>query len=128
MPYASPIASRASTTTTVASRSMSMMRGPPPALLAKERPPPGATGGGPAAAPTPADEQGRAKSCLTAANACHLVLVEVDAETGKVEIPRYWIADDCGTRHDTCPHRQRGENREGRFHEARDAIPPRPHP
>jgi len=47
---------------------------------------------------TPADEQGRAKSYLTAANACHLVLVEVDVETGKVEILKYWIADDCGTR------------------------------
>ena len=47
---------------------------------------------------TVADEQGRAKSYLTAANACHLVLVEVDVETGKVEILRYWIADDCGTR------------------------------
>ncbi len=47
---------------------------------------------------TPADEQGRAKSYLTAANACHLVVVEVDAETGQVEILRYYIADDCGTR------------------------------
>jgi len=47
---------------------------------------------------TPADDQGRAKSYLTAANACHLVLVEVDIETGKVEILKYWIADDCGTR------------------------------
>jgi carbon-monoxide dehydrogenase large subunit len=47
---------------------------------------------------TPADEQGRAKSYLTAANACHLVLVEVDVETGQVAILRYWIADDCGTR------------------------------
>jgi CO/xanthine dehydrogenase Mo-binding subunit len=47
---------------------------------------------------TAADDQGRAKSYLTAANACHLVLVEVDVETGKVEILRYWIADDCGTR------------------------------
>jgi hypothetical protein len=47
---------------------------------------------------TVADDQGRAKSYLTAANACHLVLVEVDAETGKVDILRYWIADDCGTR------------------------------
>ena len=47
---------------------------------------------------TPADEEGRAKSYLTAANACHLVLVEVDAETGMVEIKGYWIADDCGTR------------------------------
>ena len=32
---------------------------------------------------TPADEQGRAKSYLTAANACHLVRVEVDLETGR---------------------------------------------
>jgi CO/xanthine dehydrogenase Mo-binding subunit len=47
---------------------------------------------------TPADEEGRAKSYLTAANACHLVLVEVDPETGKVEILKYVIADDCGTR------------------------------
>jgi carbon-monoxide dehydrogenase large subunit len=47
---------------------------------------------------TPADEQGRAKSYLTAANACHLVLVEVDAETGQVQILKYYIADDCGTR------------------------------
>ena len=47
---------------------------------------------------TPADEQGRAKSYLTAANACHLVLVEVDVETGQVEILKYYITDDCGTR------------------------------
>jgi CO/xanthine dehydrogenase Mo-binding subunit len=43
---------------------------------------------------TPADEQGRAKSYLTAANACHVVLVE----TAQVKILKYWIADDCGTR------------------------------
>ena len=47
---------------------------------------------------TPADDQGRAKSYLTAANACHVVLVEVDAETGQVHILKYYIADDCGTR------------------------------
>jgi CO/xanthine dehydrogenase Mo-binding subunit len=47
---------------------------------------------------TVADEQGRAKSYLTAANACHVVVVEVDAETGQVEILRYFIVDDCGTR------------------------------
>ena len=47
---------------------------------------------------TIADEQGRAKSYLTAANACHLVLVEVDIETAQVKILKYWIADDCGTR------------------------------
>ncbi len=51
-----------------------------------------------AAGRTPADEQGRAKSYLTSANACHLVLVEVDSETGFVEILKYFIADDCGTR------------------------------
>ncbi len=51
-----------------------------------------------AAGRTPADEQGRAKSYLTAANACHLVMVEVDRATGAVEILKYFIADDCGTR------------------------------
>lgn len=51
-----------------------------------------------AAGRTPADEQGRAKSYLTAANACHVVLVEVDVETAQVHIRKYWIADDCGTR------------------------------
>jgi CO/xanthine dehydrogenase Mo-binding subunit len=44
------------------------------------------------------DEQGRAKSYLTAANACHVVLVELDPGTGQVKILKYWIADDCGTR------------------------------
>jgi carbon-monoxide dehydrogenase large subunit len=47
---------------------------------------------------TQADAEGRAKSYLTAANACHLVLVEVDPETGMVQILKYFIADDCGTR------------------------------
>ncbi len=47
---------------------------------------------------TPADAEGRAKSYLTAANACHVVVVEVDAETGQVEILKYFIVDDCGTR------------------------------
>jgi CO/xanthine dehydrogenase Mo-binding subunit len=47
---------------------------------------------------TQVDEEGRAKSYLTAANACHIVLVEIDPETGKVQILGYWIADDCGTR------------------------------
>jgi len=51
-----------------------------------------------AAGRTQADEQGRAKSYLTAANACHVALVEVDPETGQVAILKYWIADDCGTR------------------------------
>jgi carbon-monoxide dehydrogenase large subunit len=44
------------------------------------------------------DEQGRAKGYLTAANACHVVQVEVDRETGQVQIRKYWIVDDCGTR------------------------------
>ncbi len=47
---------------------------------------------------TQADELGRAKSYLTAANACHVVGVEIDRETGRVEILDYCIADDCGTR------------------------------
>ena len=47
---------------------------------------------------TPIDEQGRAKSYLTAANACHVAAVEVDPETGQVRILAYCIADDCGTR------------------------------
>jgi len=45
-----------------------------------------------------ADEQGRAKSYLTAANACHVVLVELDCETGKTTILKYYVVDDCGTR------------------------------
>lgn len=44
------------------------------------------------------DEQGRCKSYLTAANACHIALVEVDRDTGVTEILKYFIVDDCGTR------------------------------
>jgi len=51
-----------------------------------------------AAGRTPVDDQGRAKSYLTAANSCHVVLVEVDIETGHTEILKYFIVDDCGTR------------------------------
>lgn len=47
---------------------------------------------------TEPDKQGRCKSYLTAANACHIVLVEVDPDTGKTGILKYFIADDCGTR------------------------------
>jgi len=47
---------------------------------------------------TEADEEGRAKTYLTAAQAVHLVMLEVDAETGMVEILRYCVVDDCGTR------------------------------
>jgi len=45
-----------------------------------------------------ADEQGRVKGYLTATNAAHLAMVEVDRETGAVSILRYFIVDDCGTR------------------------------
>ena len=47
---------------------------------------------------TEPDEEGRAKSYLTAAHAVHIVQVEIDRETGRVEIQRYCLADDCGTR------------------------------
>lgn len=47
---------------------------------------------------TPADDQGRAKSYLTAAQAVHVVMVEIDRDTGVVEILKYALADDCGTR------------------------------
>ncbi|MBV6423923.1 MAG: Carbon monoxide dehydrogenase large chain [Steroidobacteraceae bacterium] len=46
----------------------------------------------------PIDDQGRAKSYLTAANACHVVMVEVDRDTGYVSILKYVVVDDCGTR------------------------------
>lgn len=47
---------------------------------------------------TPADDQGRAKSYLTAAQAVHVVAVEIDRDTGMVEIVKYCLADDCGVR------------------------------
>lgn len=47
---------------------------------------------------TRADDQGRAKSYLTAAQAVHVVMVEIDPRTGVVEIVEYCLADDCGTR------------------------------
>jgi CO/xanthine dehydrogenase Mo-binding subunit len=46
----------------------------------------------------PPDEMGRCKSYLTAANACHVVMVEIDPETGKTKIRKYFIVDDCGIR------------------------------
>jgi len=46
----------------------------------------------------PIDDQGRAKSYLTAANACHIAMVELDRDTGRVTILQYVIVDDCGTR------------------------------
>ena len=51
-----------------------------------------------AAGRTEADEEGRAKSYLTAAQAVHVVAVEIDPETGEVEITKYAVVDDCGTR------------------------------
>ncbi|MBK7171153.1 MAG: xanthine dehydrogenase family protein molybdopterin-binding subunit [Gammaproteobacteria bacterium] len=59
---------------------------------------PSATSVWTAAGRTEPDDQGRCKSYLTAANACHVVLVEVDPGTGKTKILKYFIADDCGTR------------------------------
>ncbi len=47
---------------------------------------------------TAPDADGRCKSYLTAANACHVVVVELDPDTGKTDILGYFIADDCGTR------------------------------
>jgi CO/xanthine dehydrogenase Mo-binding subunit len=47
---------------------------------------------------TEVDEEGRAKSYLTAAQAVHVVTVELDPETGLVEILKYCVVDDCGTR------------------------------
>ena len=47
---------------------------------------------------TVADDQGRAKSYLTAAQSVHVVMVEIDPQTGVVQIDKYCLADDCGTR------------------------------
>jgi carbon-monoxide dehydrogenase large subunit len=33
----------------------------------------------------------------TFTNAAHLVLVEVDVETGGIDVQRYWVTEDCGT-------------------------------
>lgn len=44
------------------------------------------------------DDQGRCRSYLTAANATHLVQVEVDKNTGRTKILKYIVVDDCGTR------------------------------
>jgi CO/xanthine dehydrogenase Mo-binding subunit len=51
-----------------------------------------------AAGRTPVDEEGRAKSYLTAAQAVHVVQVEIDPDTGMVDIQKYCLTDDCGTR------------------------------
>lgn len=44
------------------------------------------------------DDEGRCRSYLTAANATHVVMVEIDKDTGRTEILKYFIVDDCGTR------------------------------
>jgi CO/xanthine dehydrogenase Mo-binding subunit len=44
------------------------------------------------------DPEGRASFDLTAANNTHVVMVEVDRETGQVQVLKYVIADDCGVR------------------------------
>ncbi|MBV2234105.1 MAG: xanthine dehydrogenase family protein molybdopterin-binding subunit [Sterolibacterium sp.] len=44
------------------------------------------------------DDQGRCRSYLTAANAAHVAMVEIDRQTGRTHILKYFIVDDCGTR------------------------------
>ena len=44
------------------------------------------------------DDQGRCRSYLTAANATHVAMVEIDRATGRTEILQYFVVDDCGTR------------------------------
>jgi len=44
------------------------------------------------------DDQARCRSYLTAANATHVALVEIDRQTGRTSILKYFIVDDCGTR------------------------------
>jgi 3-oxo-Delta1-steroid hydratase/dehydrogenase large subunit len=61
-------------------------------------PDPGATYVWTAPGRTPPDDMGRCKSYLTAASAVHVVMVEIDKETGQVKILKYWVVDDCGVR------------------------------
>ncbi|MDP6978181.1 MAG: xanthine dehydrogenase family protein molybdopterin-binding subunit, partial [Myxococcota bacterium] len=51
-----------------------------------------------AAGRTEPDDQGRAKTYLTAAQSVHIAQVEIDEKTGFTEIKGYWVVDDCGTR------------------------------
>lgn len=44
------------------------------------------------------DEQGRGSYDLTASNNAHVVMVEVDRDTGLVQVLKYVLADDCGVR------------------------------
>ena len=75
-----------------------MMLGRSDLLPPEIDPRPEATYAWTAAGRTEADDQGRAKSYLTAAQAVHVVAVEIDRETGATKITGYWVVDDCGTR------------------------------
>src|SRR5262249_9678342 len=44
------------------------------------------------------DAEGRGSFDLTAANNAHVVMVELDRDTGQVQVLKYVIADDCGVR------------------------------
>jgi CO/xanthine dehydrogenase Mo-binding subunit len=44
------------------------------------------------------DAEGRGSFDLTASNAAHVAMVEIDSETGQVQILKYAISDDCGVR------------------------------
>jgi len=75
-----------------------MMLGRSDLLPPEIDPRPEATYAWTAAGRTEPDDQGRAKSYLTAAQSVHIAQVEVDAKTGFTEIKGYWVVDDCGTR------------------------------
>jgi CO/xanthine dehydrogenase Mo-binding subunit len=75
-----------------------MMLGRSDLLPPEIDPRPEATYAWTAAGRTEPDEQGRAKSYLTAAQSVHIAVVEIDRETGGTKIKGYWVVDDCGTR------------------------------
>ncbi|MFT5695970.1 MAG: CO/xanthine dehydrogenase Mo-binding subunit [Myxococcota bacterium] len=75
-----------------------MMLGRSDLLPPEIDPRPEATYAWTAAGRTEADDQGRAKSYLTAAQSMHVIRVELDRDTGATKITGYWVVDDCGTR------------------------------
>ena len=75
-----------------------MMLGRSDLLPPEIDPRPEATYAWTAAGRTEPDDQGRAKSYLTAAQSVHVAMVEIDRETGGTRIKGYWVVDDCGTR------------------------------
>ncbi|MCP5041932.1 MAG: xanthine dehydrogenase family protein molybdopterin-binding subunit [bacterium] len=75
-----------------------MMLGRSDLLPPEIDPRPEATYAWTAAGRTEPDDQGRAKSYLTAAQSVHIAMVEIDRETGGTQIKGYWVVDDCGTR------------------------------